>query len=194
MSRPTLLALLALPSLLLAGAAGAAVVDSADHGFTVHSAVEVAAAPGPIYITLVQQVGAWWDSEHTFSGDAANLTIDPRPGGCFCERLPDGGGVLHLTVVYAAPGKLLRLRGGLGPLQGTSATGSLTFALSPVEGAEGRIAESRTRVELTYQVGGYLPGGLGGWAAGVDRVLGEQLGRLARYVETGSPEPAENAP
>lgn len=186
MSRRTLLTLLALPGLLLAGAAGAAVVDSADHGFTVQSTVEVAAAPSAVYSTLVQQVRAWWSSDHTFSGDAANLTIDPRPGGCFCERLPGGGGVIHLTVVYADPGKLLRLRGGLGPLQGTGVTGSLTFAFSPVEGAE-----SRTKVELTYQVGGYVAGGLGGWAATVDRVLAEQLDRLARYAETGSPAPAQ---
>jgi uncharacterized protein YndB with AHSA1/START domain len=190
MSRPTLLTVLALPGLLLAGAAGAAVLDSADHGFTVQNTVEVAAAPGPVYAALVQRVGAWWSSDHTFSGDAANLSIDPRPGGCFCERLPDGGGVIHLTVVYADPGKLLRLRGGLGPLQGTSAAGSLTFALSPVEGSEGQTPEDRTRVELTYQVGGYLPDGLDGWAAAVDGVLAEQLGRLARYAETGSPEPA----
>jgi hypothetical protein len=36
-------------------------------------------------------------------------------------------------------------------------------------------------------VGGYLRGGLGTIAAPVDSVLGQQLGRLKSYVETGEP-------
>ena len=50
--------------------------------------------------------------------DAKNLSIDARPGGCFCEKLPNGGGVEHARVVYVAPREVLRLSGALGPLQG----------------------------------------------------------------------------
>jgi hypothetical protein len=42
-------------------------------------------------------------------------------------------------------------------------------------------------VQLIYAVGGYLPDGLSTWAAPADKMLTEQIGRLKRYVETGSP-------
>jgi hypothetical protein len=55
---------------------------------------------------------------HTFSGDAHNLSIDDKATGCFCEKLASGGGVRHMEVVCADPGKKLVLSGALGPLQG----------------------------------------------------------------------------
>jgi hypothetical protein len=44
---------------------------------------------------------------------------------------------------------------------------------------------------LTNDLGGYLPEGFDGWAAKADAMLAEQLGRLKRYVETGTPAPAK---
>ena len=38
------------------------------------------------------------------------------PGGCFCERLPNGGGIEHMRVAFVDPGKRLVLTGSLGPL------------------------------------------------------------------------------
>jgi hypothetical protein len=70
-----------------------------------------------------------------------------RAGGCFCERLKDGGSVQHLQVVYAAPGKGLRLRGALGPLQMEGVDGTLAWTLKPAEGG--------TSVTQSYAVGGY---------------------------------------
>lgn len=172
---------------VLAAPAGAEVADSAPGGFTSRNAVTVAAPPGEVFGALVQRVGQWWSSAHTFSGDAANLRIDPRPQGCFCETLPAGGGVRHLTVVHVAPGRLLRMTGGLGPLQGAAVSGALSWQLEEGEGG--------TVVTVTYAVHGYTPGGLDGWAAGVDGVIREQLERLARFVETGNPAPpGEKAP
>ena len=49
--------------------------------------------------------------------------MELHAGGCFCERLKDGGSVQLLQVVYAAPGEGLRLRGALGPLQTEASTG-----------------------------------------------------------------------
>jgi hypothetical protein len=89
---------------------------------------------------------------HTFSHDAKNLTLDAKPGGCFCERLPDGGGVQQMSVVYASTNKLLRLTGAIGPLQEAALTGTMTWNLSP--------AGDGTTVELTYTVGGFRGGGL----------------------------------
>ncbi len=157
------------------------VVDSAANGFTVRETADIAAEPADVYRALVDHVGQWWDKAHTFSGDATHLSIDARPGGCFCERLDAGGGVQHMTVVFAAPGRLLRMRGALGPLQDQGATGAMTWTLTPAAGG-------RTHLELTYRVTGYTPGGLQAWAPPVDRVLQLQFQRLQRFVETGKPD------
>ena len=50
---------------------------------------------------LTDDVGRWWNPEHSYSGVAANFSIDARAGGCFCERLKDGS-VAHMTVVFVA--------------------------------------------------------------------------------------------
>jgi hypothetical protein len=165
---------------MAATAARAEVVDAEAGGFTVRSIVVVDAAAADVYRAATRRVGAWWDGDHTFSGDAANLRIEARANGCFCEKLEDGGEVRHLTVVYVEPGKMLRMTGGLGPLQGLAVTGTLALGFAEEDG--------RTTVELTYAVAGYRPGGLADWAAAVDGVLTGQLTRLKRYVETGRPD------
>jgi hypothetical protein len=48
--------------------------------------------------------------------------------------------------------------------------------------------DGATMLAWIYDVGGYAKGGLDKWAAPVDGVLAEQLGRLRKYVETGKPE------
>src|SRR5215471_13512061 len=105
-------------ALLLAGAslASADIVNAATAGFTVKIVESVPAPAARVYQVLTERIGSWWDKDHTWSGNAANLSIDARPGGCFCERLP-GGGVQHMIVIYADRGKLLRMSGGIGPLQ-----------------------------------------------------------------------------
>ena len=171
--------LLAVACLAFPALARAEVVETTAYGFFVRQEATIDAAPDKVYRALAGEVGRWWNPEHTFSGDAANLSIDARPGGCFCEKLPDGGGVEHLTVAYVAPNKVLRLRGALGPLQAHGLAGSLTWRL----GAAG----AATKVELTYSVGGYMQGGFDKMAPAVNFVLGEQLARLKSYVETGKP-------
>ncbi len=172
--------------LLLPWTAAAEVVDSAPGGFTSRNTATVEASPGEVWAALVDDVGRWWNPAHTFSADASNLSIEARPQGCFCESLPEGGGVVHLNVVAAMPGKLLRMTGGLGPLQGQAVRGAMTWEIEAAEGDDGG-----TSVRLTYATHGYAPKGLESWAAPVDRVMGEALERLARYVDTGSPQPAE---
>ena len=154
------------------------VLDSAPSGFTVRSSVTIAESPARVYRNLVE-VGSWWSSAHTFSGDAKNLSIRARAGGCFCEQLNRGGATRHLEVVHVVPGRLLRLRGGLGPLQEMAVSGVLTFTLTP--------SGESTEVELKYSVGGYRAGGMEPLAAPVDQVLAEQLTRLKNFSETGSP-------
>jgi uncharacterized protein YndB with AHSA1/START domain len=163
----------------LAGAlADAAVSQVGSGGFVVRNEASVEAPAAKIYEALVH-VASWWSSEHTYSGDAKNLSIEPRAGGCFCERLADGGGIEHARVVYVAPRRALRLAGALGPLQPQGVAGSLTWTLTQAEGG--------TKIELVYSVGGFLDGGFEKLAPLVDRVLGEQLQRLKTFAETGKP-------
>ncbi len=162
------------------GLAGAAEVSS--NGFLVRHERIIGTSAARVYDSLVGQVGSWWNPQHTYSGESKNLSIDPRPGGCFCERLPSGG-VEHMRVVYIKPNEMLRLVGGLGPLQGSGVSGSMTWRLSA--------AENGTRLELVYSVGGFIAGGFEGVAPAVERVLGEQADRLKRFIETGTPSEAK---
>lgn len=168
----------ALPLLLVSGASSLTGQDPAD-GFVVRYGADIAAPPTRVYEALVEDIGTWWDSEHTFSRNAANLSLDARPGGCLCEQLPGGGGVEHLRVVFVDPGRRLRLSGALGPLQGSALVGTLTWTLSETQGG--------THLEMTYAVGGYMEGGLESIAPAVESVLTSQMRRLGRYVETGKP-------
>lgn len=162
--------------LLAAGSAHAEVADQGPAGFQVRHVVLIAAPPAKVRAAALD-IGKWWSGSHTYSGDAKNLAIDAS--GCFCEKLPDGF-VRHMTLVYSAP-DALRLAGALGPLATTGASGHLGLSF-------GKAADS-TQLVLTYDVGGYAKGGLAQtWAAPVDGVLGQQVGRLKRYVETGKPE------
>ncbi len=160
------------------GLAAAEVADSSATGFTVKATLSIQAAPDEVYRRLIR-IGDWWDSEHTFSSDAHNLSIEEKAGGCFCEKLPNGGGVRHLEVLFVAPGKVLRMGGGLGPLQGIAANGSMTIKLTPADGG--------TKLETTYAVAGYLPAGMNTLAAPVDLVLTNQFVRLKNYIERGDP-------
>ena len=95
--------------------------------------------------------------------------------------------MLHLTVAFVAPNKHMTLKGGLGPFVNAAVNGAMTFDIAQ--------SASGADVTLAYAVGGYFPapGGLAGIGPTVDDVLGQQLARLKRYVETGSPDEARPA-
>ena len=159
---------------LQASSVSADVVDRGPTGFTLKTVVSIAAPTDRVYRTLVD-VGSWWDREHTYSGDAKNLSIDARPGGCFCEKLSNGGGVEHGRVVNLTPGSLLRLSAVLGPLQELGVAGSLTFQVAA--------AGSGSSLTMTYAVGGYVPGGFEKLAPLVDGVMGHQVQLLKQSLE-----------
>ncbi len=146
-------------------------------GVRLENRVTIAAPPDEVYAAL-GDIGKWWESAHTYSGDAANMTMALQPGACFCETLP-GGGVKHGEVVLAWPGRLLRIHGAFGPLQDEGPSGALTFTLKAVEGG--------TEVVQTYNLGGLRPE-MVAIAPVFDRVMGGQLSRFKRYVETGAPQ------
>jgi hypothetical protein len=162
---------------VLPHSAAAEVTDVAGGGFEIVEQVHVAAAPAAVYAAVIAPA-RWWDPQHTFSGSSANLTLDLKAGGCWCETLADGGSVLHLTVVQVVPGKSLRLRGALGPLQGMAVEGAMTFSV--------KSAGTGSDLQLSYVVGGYSKDGFERLSKTVDRVLGEQVARLQKLAETGT--------
>lgn len=164
------------------GGAHAEIVGVSDGDVSWRETVHVAATPDKAYAALIQP-SLWWSSEHSFSGNAANMTLDAKAGGCWCENLADGGSVLHMTVVYADPGKVLRLRGALGPLQGEGVDGAMTFKLNAAGGG--------TDITLTYNLAGWMKDGFKSVESAGDGVLGEQISRLKRLIEAGSPEAAK---
>jgi hypothetical protein len=156
-------------------AARSEVVNAGGNGFELREAAHAAASPDKVYAEILQPAH-WWSSDHTFSKNAANLTLDAHAGGCWCERLPNGGSVEHLRVVFVAPGRTLRMRGALGPFQGLAVDGVMTLNVKSAEGGG-------TDISLTYTVGGYARDGFDELSKAADHVLGEQLERLKNLVD-----------
>jgi uncharacterized protein YndB with AHSA1/START domain len=159
---------------ILSAPASAAVVADNPAGFAIEHETIIAATPARVYAALGRPA-AWWSNSHSWSGNASNLSLDLRPGGCFCEQLPGGGGVEHARVVMAWPGKLLRLSGALGPLQSEALAATLTWELKPAAGG--------TAVKLTYVVAGFARTTRAALPGAVDGVLGEQLAGLKTFAE-----------
>ncbi len=122
------------------------------------------------------QIGSWWSPDHSFSGDAANFSLTLEPGACWCEALPNGGFVKHMEIAFAAPGKMVVLRGGLGPMlfMGAQAAWTTTFEANDAGG---------TDVTWTLNVGGYDPGNFVELSAAVDGVIAEQFARYTTLPE-----------
>ncbi|SEI60831.1 Uncharacterized conserved protein YndB, AHSA1/START domain [Sphingobium sp. AP50] len=174
-----IIGLLAWAGAAMAAPAHAAVTGSSAIGFATESSVEIAADAADVYALLITP-GRWWSDAHSYSGDSANMTIDPRAGGCFCETIPskDGasGTIEHARILYAMPGQRLRFSGGFGPLQSEGVAGTLDIAITP--------AGKGVKVTMAYVVGGYLRAGPDKIAPLVDQVLGEQLVGLKRAAES----------
>jgi uncharacterized protein YndB with AHSA1/START domain len=115
----------------------------------------------------------WWPSDHTWSGDRANLSLSGQAGGCFCERWA-GGSVEHGRVVMSMPGRLLRLSAALGPLQEMGVTGVITFALEEKDGT--------TTLVATHRVSGDAAHKLEALAPIVDQVNALQFGGVAKAL------------
>lgn len=155
----------------------AEVTSSSSHGFRIRMEATSTGQAEVIYRAITRDIGKWWDPAHTYSGDAANLYVVAKPGGYFGETLPKGGFVKHMELAYLAPNQMIRLLGGLGPLQEMGVHGALTITLQPTNASEA----PSTRVTLEYNVTGYAPDGLDSLAPIVDKVLQGQLDRLVKY-------------
>ncbi len=180
--KASILALVVLSA--LATPAQAEVKPVGAEGFVVRREVVVTAGADAVWDRLVRPA-MWWSSGHTFSQNSANLTLDATAGGCFCEALPVGqdraraGSVQHMAVLFADPGKVLRMSGALGPLQGEAANGVMTITLTG--------QSNGTAVVMEYVVGGTMRLSREQIGPAVDNVLGEQLTRLAQSFAAPAP-------
>lgn len=170
----------ALPSLTvlllpLCSPAAAEVKMASATGFQTVTTCQVELSAAAAYQTLIDDFSTWYDASHSYSGQPANLSLDLERA-CMRETLPDGGFVRHMEIVYHQPGQMLRMTGGLGPLQGMGVAGALSFAFAEQEG--------RTTVTLTYNVSGADFLQLDKIAAPVDGVLQSQLKRFEKHCRS----------
>lgn len=164
---------LVLGAVLIAPPASAEVVSSGPHGFHVRHSVQLVAPPEQA-MDAFREVGSWWDKDHTYSGSASNLSLALSPGGCFCERLPKGGGIEHMRVAYLSPGERLVMTGPLGPLLYEATSGVMDVKFERIAGG--------TRVTMDYKAAGFAAGGADKMAPLVDQVLGEQTRRFRTFA------------
>jgi hypothetical protein len=179
----------------LTSPAVADVKTKADNGFSVFHSADIDATPDAIWKRLISPK-EYWSKENSWSGSVAGFTLDPRPGGCFCEAMqePLPGGkfkticnVEHMRVIFAQPGKVLRMQGALGPLQSEAMLGTLTVAIGPAKSGSG------STVTFSYVAGGYMRYKPADIANVVDKVIGEQFAGLIAPFTGASPSDAKSA-
>lgn len=167
-------------TLFFAPSARAEIASASPTRFVIHAEAEIAKSPEEVWRALTR-VDRWWSSAHTYSGDASNLHLEARAGGCWCERWGNHQSIEHMRVVMVMEGngvRTLRAIGGLGPLQEMGVTGVLTFTIEPF--ANG------AKLVMNYSVSGDASLQLDQIATPVDSVLMEQIGRLRRLALTGT--------
>ena len=163
---------------LVSTSASAEVVSASSNGFEVRQTVNLVVPPAAAFDAF-RNIGAWWDPEHTYSGDSANLSLALVPGGCFCERLPKGGGIEHMRVTYIEPGKHVVLTGALGPLLYEAVTGVMDVQVKTIAGG--------AQLTLDYKVAGFANGGADKLAPEVDGVLAAQALAAAQQGRSAAP-------
>ncbi|WOI54623.1 SRPBCC domain-containing protein [Parvularcula sp. LCG005] len=150
------------------GIASAEVVSaSPDHMELVLSDVSEL-APDELWKKLIKP-SRWWSGDHTYSGDARNLSLVLRAGGLWKEKWKEGAAA-HGEVIYFKRGEELRLTAPFGPLQDMAVETAWTITLTP-EG-EG------TRVNFVYRASGSMVSDLHLMATAVDYVYSEALKSL----------------
>lgn len=160
-------------ALVIASPASAEVVSASANGLVIRHAVSLVVPP-EVAFSAFGKLPQWWNAKHSYSGDSANMSLALTPGGCLCERLPDGGGIEHLRVTYVEPGKSIVLTGALGPLLYEAASGVMSVKFERIAGG--------TRVSLDYRLAGFASGGADAIAPAVDEVLADQMRRYRAFA------------
>ena len=150
------------------------VLHVTETGFMVENQVTIPRPADQVWHSLLNDVDKWWPKDHTWWGNDSALSIDSYAGGCFCEKVGYKSAE-HMRISFVEPQKLLRMTGGLGPLQGMGMHGALDWAFATTD--EG------TQITLTYRVSGIDPNGFEKLAPIVAQVQGMQLQGLADFLK-----------
>ncbi len=154
--------------------AAAEVVSRSDDAFTLRFALGLETTPEDVIVS-VEELPQWWDPAHTYSGDAANLSLVLEEGGCWCERLEDGSLFQHAVVTAVEP-RRVAMNAALGPLHDKATKAELTWTIGPKN--QGYL------VAMDFVVEGP---GVGAFADGVNGVMDQAWDRFVRYIEYGEP-------
>lgn len=167
---------IALASIILVSVAAVAEVQHiAETGFIIENKIQTSADVETTWSAFVVDVDSWWPKDHSYWLGAGTFSIEPVAGGCFCEKSDAGRSAEHMHIAFVDPHKMLRMTGGLGPLQGMGMFGALEFLFNE--------NEQGTEVTMTYRVNGINPTGFDELAPIVDAVQGLQIGGLKTYLE-----------
>lgn len=97
-----------LGSALLVPEARSEIISSSETHFVLRHEATSLLPPSTIWERLVQPAD-WWHPEHTYSGDAKNLSLDLQAGGLWREDWK-GHSVQHGRVLYVIPKRCFVLR------------------------------------------------------------------------------------
>lgn len=144
-------------------------------GLTIENTAWVDADPQAVWKAFVEDADKWWPDEEAWRGrgSAAQRAIVP---------LASRRWVSNLHVLSVEPGRLMRLRDDVGPLQGMGEQhGALEWCFAEENGG--------TRITLRYGTHDYLPDDISELATAVDEVQADRLRGLAQYLRSGGPAP-----
>jgi len=175
--------ILLLLSALMAAPASAEVIHSDPSSFVIKHRLIVPVDAETSFDALLHPE-RWWSPEHTWSGDAKNLSLEPRVRGCWCERWPDAE-VEHGRVIFIKKNAQLRLQGALGPLQDMAVNAVLDYTLT--QGKDG------TQIDMMYRVTGADSSQLDVVSSAVDNVMVQQMDRLKAHLILLGPAPPPTA-
>ena len=158
-------------ALTIPALAQAEVVTSTPDHFTLKLEAETELSPEETWERLIHP-DRWWLSDHTYSADSANLSLEPQAGGVWREDWA-GGSVWHGTVLQAQPHQSLVRSAPFGPLQGLAVTSIWTISLQANE-------SGGTVITFDHVTNGTAASQLDQLAPAVDFVKSQALQSLAR--------------
>lgn len=140
-------------------------------GLTIENTAWVDADPQAVWKAFVEDADKWWPDEEAWRS---------RGGGARHGITPFAGrGVSNLRVLSVEPGRRMRLRDDVGPLQGMGEQhGALEWCFVEENGG--------TRITLRYGTHDYLPDDISELATAVEEVQSDRLQGLARYLRAPS--------
>jgi len=143
-------------------------------GLTIENTAWVDVDPQAVWKAFIEDADKWWPDEEAWR----NGNIDPRHVvvPLARRRAP------NLQVLSVEPGRLVRVRDDVGPLQGMGEqNGALEWCFAEENGG--------TRITLRYGTHDYLPDDISELATAVDEVQADRLQGLARYLRADGPAP-----